>query len=198
MAKKGVDPELVTGFKQSFIEYYLPPVCQPGKQCRIDIRTKAKADIAVEWENGLKEIQTVIENLFTISKTKMTVAYNEAWECEHGCSCQYIETQYAYIKSQISKIEEEIVTLEDRIKVVQGNIDGVHENCDFSALEAEWQTTSSELQTQYESELAAVKGWREDAYEIENAVDQEQFAKDNGFEYSSELFDKVYEGEDQV
>lgn len=63
MAKQGVDPDLVKGFKESFIQYYvdkveddLPPVCEPGKQCRVDIRVKARDNIEVVWQTGLTEI----------------------------------------------------------------------------------------------------------------------------------------------
>lgn len=139
----------------------------------------------------------MIEQLFTNSKAKMTKTYESAWECEHGCSCQFIETQYAYIKAQITTITTEITTLEQRIEVVKGNINGVHDNCDFSALENAWTTKSTQLNEQYTKDLAAVKGWKDDSYEMENAVDQDAFAKQNGFEYSSELFDKVYDGKQQ-
>jgi len=93
------------------------------------------------------------------------------------------------LKTQVQELEDEIADLEGKMLILQGNIDDVHETCDFSDLEADWQAKKAAMKADFDTQLAAVKEWNEDGWELENAVDQAQFAAANNFEYDSALFD---------
>jgi len=107
---------LVEEWQTSF--KYLPNVCDPGIACRAEIEKQLVIDLEEKWKKMLVSIDTKLK------QTKITVGeglvsfYTEAYECDPGCTCDNIMTEY----DQIIKWQED---LSSRIVEYTENLDGL-------------------------------------------------------------------------
>lgn len=145
--------ELVKSVRGEWMDYYtqqtakLPAVCSGGQACRADIKKEAKSKVASEWNTSITSIRKTIKDTIERTKKKMESSYTKAYNCYHGCGCQFIENRFAFIMTQTDKYDKLIKSSEDTIDETWKKINGVHETCDFSAIDkqykAQWDTMQS-------------------------------------------------------
>lgn len=101
-----------------------------------------------QWKSGLAEIAEIIKGVEKKTRDHLTSAYDEAYYCDHGCECQFVEGQYTMLLEKIESLEADIGVWKADIDVVQAKIDGVPYSCDFSALETKFTTQWADLASQ--------------------------------------------------
>lgn len=134
-----------------------------------------------------------------ISQDKFQGAYTRAFQCDHGCKCQFIDKQYHELNSEIARLEGLIVGLEGEIDLWEGEIAAWEAtDCDFSVIRAKYEVEWDRLEDEHEAQIAALADWKNDGYELHDAVDQEAFKEAYGFEYDSHRWDEWYKGYDNT
>jgi len=132
---------LVNNVKGEWMDYYqtqvakLPDVCSGGAACRKEIKETARADIAQKWRDALSTIRTTINNTIIKSGNKMEKAYADAFQCAHGCGCQFIDTRFAYIMTQMAQFDNMIAQSQKTIDEQWFKINDVNDKCDFSDID---------------------------------------------------------------
>lgn len=130
------DANLVTdGARQAFVEnlatklvakwmegmHALPKVCEPGIACRKEISAKLVADLEEKWGTMISNIDDKLMKKKVIVDAKMEELYSDAYDCEAGCTCDNIKTEY----EQIIKWQDD---LSERIVEYGENLTGLIEN----------------------------------------------------------------------
>ena len=100
---------------------YLPNVCDPGKECRKQITTKLINDLEVVWDKLISEIDNKLTNKREVVNKKLVDHYNDAYECDAGCTCENISIEY----DQIMKWQDD---LSARVVEYNTNLIGLIEN----------------------------------------------------------------------
>lgn len=59
----------------------------------------------------------------------MEAAYKEAFSCEPGCACEFVENRYAYLISTIKEIDTSIDWYKSEISVRKGYIEALDDSC---------------------------------------------------------------------
>lgn len=143
------------------------------------------------WSEAMEQIQTKLTNAMIVSQQKIKDSYTDAFQCDHGCKCKFIEEQYNELNRQIEAKQVEIAGHNASIDVQMGLIEGYEvDPCDFSEIEAEYLGLWEEMEEDADVAIKALANWMDDGYEMENVVDQEAFAAAYGFEYESSRFDE--------
>ena len=83
----------------------MPDVCEAGAACRAEIADAAKAQIYDEWNKALVNIQTELTDTINQAKKKMENAYTDAYYCDDGCTCEFIDNSYTFLRAQIDTID---------------------------------------------------------------------------------------------
>lgn len=133
------------------MEYYnqyanaLPEVCDAGKKCRNDIRVNVRQEVMSQWESAITAVKNTLAATIAVSQHKFKQAYEDAFFCDHGCQCQFIEKQYTELNNAINEKLGLISRLEVEIDMWEGEIAAWEStDCDFTVLrleaEAEWAT----------------------------------------------------------
>lgn len=100
--------------RQSFMDRYkeevanLPQVCEPGKKCRREILEILKTNISVLTTDAVDQIKEAIQRTVQKTRKHLKSAYEDAFYCDHGCECQFVEEQYSYLLAQIESHEADI------------------------------------------------------------------------------------------
>ena len=130
------DANLVTdGARQAFVENlatklvakwmegmdFLPKVCEPGIVCRKEISAKLVADLEEKWGTMISSIDDKLMNKKVIVDAKLEEFYSTAYDCEAGCTCDNIKTEY----DQIIKWQDD---LSARIVEYSNNLTGLITN----------------------------------------------------------------------
>lgn len=72
----------------------LPPVCETGDMCRADHLDFAIENMKVEWNEALTMIDHIFEQTVEQVKQVLVTGYEEAYECDPGCTCTNIEIEF--------------------------------------------------------------------------------------------------------
>lgn len=190
--------------RQSFMDRYrqevenLPQVCEPGKQCRREILEVLKANISVLTQDAVTQIQQAIETTVKNTRKHLKSAYEDAYYCDHGCECQFVENTYTYLLTQIEEHETRIEGWKNEQTVLFGRIESVPYECEkeFSGIRDEYEAKWAAMDAENQAQINALADWTADGWEMDSAVDQERFYEEFGFRYSAERFDKFYENEE--
>lgn len=94
----------------------LPEVCESGQECRNEAWLAAKQQAQLDWQATLTQIAHEFDNAWFLSKQTMQVAYGSAYECEPGCYCEQIMTEYGEVFALEQEIKIEIATLEQQLE----------------------------------------------------------------------------------
>lgn len=57
----------------------------------------------------VSEIKEMIADVGRATREHLESAYSDAFYCDHGCECQFVENTYSYLLTQIEEYEAEIV-----------------------------------------------------------------------------------------
>jgi len=84
------------------------------------------------WSEAMEQIQTKLTNAMIVSQQKIKDSYTDAFQCDHGCKCKFIEEQYNELNRQIEAKQVEIAGHNASIDVQMGLIEGYEvDPCDF-------------------------------------------------------------------
>lgn len=142
----------------------------------------------------MASIKTIITSTIDESRVLLQDAYKAAFYCEGGCTCEFVETRFAHLVASYQEVESSIAWYEREISVRLGYFGELDVNCSHF----EEDDNRDELNAELEEELAGVKDWLDDGFELEEVVDQEAFAAKYGFKYESSEFDRYFEGKDRT
>jgi len=148
------------------------------------------------WREAIKNAKIQLEQLITQSHSMIESAYEDAYNCPHGCGCQFIEGTYKNLKWEIEKRQTEIDQLHIDIDARWIEIDEVNSApCDFSGVINEWRGKWTIWEQEHQDDLAVYDSdyWKTDDWNMDQAVDQDKFNEIYGFDYSAEDFDKYME-----
>jgi hypothetical protein len=60
------------------------------------------------WSEAMESIQSKLQAAMILSQEKIKASYTDAFQCDHGCKCKFIDTQYEELNSQIYEKNYEI------------------------------------------------------------------------------------------
>lgn len=104
-------------------------MCEAGKVCRTTIRETLITTIQNEWTTVVTDISKIVERTIDDSRQIMEAAYKEAFSCEPGCACEFVENRYAYLISTIKEIDTSIEWYKSEIAVRKGYITSLDHSC---------------------------------------------------------------------
>jgi hypothetical protein len=123
-------------------------------------------------------------------------AYEDAYNCPHGCGCQFISGTYNNLMWEIEQRKTKIDEIQVDIEARWIEIDEVNSApCDFNGIISEWKGRWDSWEREHQEDLAVYDSdyWRTDNWNMDEAVDQDAFNEMYGFDYSAEDFDKYIE-----
>jgi len=141
----------------------------------------------------MKNIQTTIVQTITDSRELLKKAYKDAFYCEGGCTCEFVEARFAHLIASYTEVEESIKWYEQEINVRLNYFTELDVNCPHHLDQDNRPVINGRL----DDELLAINEWLEDDFELEDVVDQAAFEKKYGFEYESSEFDRYFAGQDR-
>jgi hypothetical protein len=127
--------EMKNSLKVSFMRQFkaqedkLPEVCESGKSCRDKIREETRIEVAQEWKRIMTDIRILIETTVKESKDILTTTYKDAFNCDPGCKCEFIDNRYAYLLTTVEEITESIEWYQSEIDVRGDYITELDINC---------------------------------------------------------------------
>ena len=86
---------------------YLPHVCEPGVACREKVFADVTVEIQALWKSMFTQIVERISSKKMIVDAKLEKFYEEAYECEPGCTCENIHLEY----DQLLKWQLDLTTI---------------------------------------------------------------------------------------
>ena len=161
--------------------------------CWNRIQQELHQTLFVNWSGSITKVQGYLREAFDKTAAELQSSYDEASQCEHGCTCQKIENSYAFILSEIEQLDTQINAHEARILELEAEIKSKEVfPCEFSSIRADTQLEWERLQEQFEEDIEMIADWRNDEFELEDAVDQDAFEQTYGFKYESSKMDQYY------
>lgn len=154
------------------------------------MRRELVVDVKAEWITILTNIQDVISSTVDHSRIIMEAAYKDAFSCEPGCPCEFVENRYAYLISTIREIDTSIAWYESEIAVRKTYIGELDTTCPrfWDEFNPQW----ADLKTEHDNKVASIKDWQNDDHELDSLVDQDAFYAKYGFKYTSSEFDRYF------
>lgn len=125
----------------------------------------------------------------------MVKAYKDAFSCEPGCPCEFVENRYSYLLATVKEIDTSIAWYESEIAVRKGYVTELDTDC--INFDAEYQIEWDVLEADFLRESGDIADWLNDDFELDSLVDQEAFKAKYNFEYTSSEFDRYFETADR-
>jgi len=189
---QGVKANYVARYEQEASE--LPEVCDAGKECRRKIKVEATEYLTLEWEETMKMIRSTVEHTVSESRELLKQAYKDAFYCEGGCTCEFVEARYSHLVASYKEIQDSIVWYENEIDVRLNYFTELDTHC-VHFLELDERAA---LEETLQGEIADLDGWLDDGFELEDSVDQIAFEAKYGFKYESSEFDRYFAAADRT
>lgn len=79
-----------------------------GVECRKNIKADLQKKVVERWQKENKAAHELIAATLTLSREKLRQAYTNAFHCEHGCKCQFVDTTYKNLKKERADVEAKI------------------------------------------------------------------------------------------
>jgi len=136
----------------------------------------------------MKMIRTTVERTVDESRVLLKTAYKDAFYCEGGCTCEFVEARYSHLVASYREIQDSIKWYENEISVRLAYFDQLDTNCP-KFLEMDDRVG---MGVTLVAEIAALDGWMDDGFELEDSVDQAAFEAKYGFKYESSEFDRYF------
>jgi len=141
----------------------------------------------------MKNIQTTIVQTITDSRELLKKAYKDAFYCEGGCTCEFVEARFAHLIASYEEVVTSIAWYETEIGIRLNYFTQLDVNCPHH----DDKDRRIEIDAGFVIELDAINEWLEDDFELEDVVDQAAFEKKYGFKYESSEFDRYFAGPDR-
>jgi len=127
---------IMAGWDQSSLD--LPPVCDAGVQCQEAYLADALMAIKQDWSDALEQIDRIFEQTVEQVKQLMVEGYEEAYECDPGCTCTNIEIEFNDIISAQRRIVENMQRISEDLDYLYDTEVEILEICpDYATLEVE-------------------------------------------------------------
>jgi len=149
--------------------------------------------LTAEWEATMKMIRSTVERTVDESRELLKTAYKDAFYCEGGCTCEFVEARYSHLVASYKEIQDSIAWYEKEISVREAYFGELDVNCP-KFLELDERVELNEILGR---EIANLDGWLDDGFELEDSVDQAAFEAKYGFKYESSEFDRYFAAADR-
>jgi len=149
-----------------------------GTRCREKHTHVVKNQSMRLWREAIKNAKIQLEQLITQSHNMIESAYESAYNCPHGCGCQFISGTYNNLMWEIEQRQTKIDEIQVDIEARWIEIDEVNSApCDFNGIIDEWQGRWDSWEREHQEDLAVYDSdyWKTDNWNMDEAVDQDAF-----------------------